>query len=56
MSVSRIPCLKICNAFIEVKPVGHGVAHGVLVFEDEPDSDLGVESGYNESIDEENCT
>jgi hypothetical protein len=36
--------------------VGHGVAHGVLVFRDEPDSDLGGESELDESIDEENCT
>jgi hypothetical protein len=36
--------------------VGHGVAHGVLVFGDETDSDLGEESESDESIDEENCT
>jgi hypothetical protein len=36
--------------------VGHGVAHGILVFGDEPDSDLGDGSESDESIDEENCT
>jgi hypothetical protein len=36
--------------------VGHGVAHGVLVFGDEPDSDLGGESESDVSIDEGNCT
>jgi hypothetical protein len=36
--------------------VGHGVAHGVLVFGDELDPDLGEESESDESIDEENCT
>jgi hypothetical protein len=35
--------------------VGHGVAHGVLVFGDESDSDLGGESESNVSIDEKNC-
>jgi hypothetical protein len=35
--------------------VGHGVAHGVLVFGDEPDSDLEGESELADvSIDEEN--
>jgi hypothetical protein len=36
--------------------VGHGVAHGVLVFRDEPDTDLEDESDSDKSIDEESCT
>ncbi len=36
--------------------VSNGVAHEVLVFREEPDSDLGGESESDESIDEGNCT